>query len=209
MEKYIPEESAFHCLLWLCHALNGIFVSMLVGENFFYMNYVSDAICRDCTMGPILIEAVSYQISNATFYPICFLVLSVQISVFVKKGQLESVRNEIISSSMSGECIELESKRNNKPYRILWRYQRSVVSPLGGFLSTIANVTHSLCLAYIYLNNGCSQMGSNLCKYLFFSIPSLHFFLLNLINTLFSPTLLNSFIDVATQSARDYHVINV
>ena len=209
MEKYIREESAFHCLLWLCHTLNGIFVSMLVGENFFYMDYVTDAICRDCTMGPIFTEAVSYQISNATFYPICFLVLIVQISVFAKKRQLESMQNEKMATSMSDECIKLESRGNHKPYRILWRHQRNVVSPLGGFLSTVANVTYSLCLAYIYFNNGCSQMGSVLCKYLFFSIPSLHFFLLNLINTLFSPTLLNSFIDVATQSAREYHVINV
>ena len=205
----MQEESAFHCLIWLCHTLNGIFVSMLVGENFFYKDYVTDAICRDCTMGPIFIEAVSYQISNATFYPICFLGLIVQISVFVKKGQLESVQSEIIANSVSSECIKLERRGNHRSYRILWRYQRNVVSPLGGFLSTVANVAYSLCLAYIYLTNGCSQMGSILCKYLFFAIPSLHFFLLNLINTLFSPTLLNSFIDVFAQSAREYHVTNV
>ena len=204
--KFVAEEGVFNCLPWLCHTLCGIITSMSVGENLFYNDYDTAVIHSRCAMGPMFFEAVSYKVYVSICLPMYAIGLCVQIAVFVKQRDLENDLTmwKIYYSERGGAQIRLVRKIEHPSYSRLWRHQRNVISPLGSFLSLLVTVVCGLLASAIYKGTGPSSGP----RFLFFCIPSLHFFCLNMIKTVCSPTLLNSLLDAVPTpwQRRRYHV---
>ena len=171
---------------------------MSVGENLVFNEYDTAVIQSRCAMGPIFFEAVSYKVYVSICLPIYALGLGFQIAVFAKQRRLEKELTmwKIYYNPRSGAHIKLVRKSEHPSYRKLWRHQRNVVSPLGSFLSLLMAVIYGLLASAIYKHIGPSSGLPVVGKFLFFCVPSLQFFCLNIIKTLCSPTLLNSLIDV-------------
>ena len=189
MLTYITEESFFTCLTWLCHAVCGMIISSLVGENFFYDEFETSITYSNCARFPVFSGAWSYQFYVIVQVAIGILSLIAQKSIFLRKKQLAKQSASEWVALYSANGVKFEKKKPPSS-RILWKDNRNVVSPLGSFLSLIVGITFHPIVAYLY--NGSSIIG----EFLLFSRHSVTFFSLNFIETMCSPTLRNTLLDV-------------
>ena len=115
------------------------------------------------------------------------------MAAFWKQRDLEQDLTlwKIFYSSMGGAEIRRVKRSEHPSYGILWRHRRNVISPFGSFLSLVVTVMYGLAASAAYKEMNPSS-GPRL---LFFCFPSLHFFCLNMIKTMCSPTLRNSLLD--------------
>ena len=212
-EKHITEENFFKCCLWLCHTLCGITISMVVGDCFLVNEYDSAIIQRSCAKMPkwILVEQErslpwSFIIGNIV---LVFGGLGIHFAIFLKQRHLERKQAEIdyvITFNKSEVQIVRKSKQTSDS--MLWRFRRNVISPLGSFSSFLACVVYNLLGAYIFFSRTPSG-PSILAELLLFSVHGVYFFCVNFIESIFSPTLRNSLINVIPWLRHEYHTVVV
>ena len=77
-----------------------------------------------------------------------------------------------------------------------WRHSRNLVSPIGSCVSFIVCQIWVLAVSYYYMFNLSPSGPPIVLDFLLFMIPSRDFFLLNLIETMCSPTLRNSLFEL-------------
>ena len=211
LETYIEEEKFFKCCKWFAHTVCGIVTAMLVGDSFLLDEYDSSIIHKSCAKLPkwILVEQsqLTYYNSYVTvIITLVFVCLGLHFAIFLQQRQLErqqSVPDYSVTYNVSDVKIIWTSKKPSN--RILWRFRRNVISPLGSFSSFLVTTVYNLLHAYILLTitrSGPSVLG----ELHLFSIHSVYFFCLNLIESIFSPTLRNSLINVMPWSRDEHHV---
>ena len=212
METYVNEENFFNCLTGVCHTLCGLCISVLVGDNFFINEYDSSIIDRSCAKIPkiILVEQSHhvYNLYTTMHVAAAFVGLCINIAIFLKQRQLESkqsVADFVATYNTSDVQIIRQTKQ---PNRILWRFRRNVISPLGSFSSFLACVVYNLLGAYIFFSRTPSG-PSILAELLLFSVHGVYFFCVNFIESIFSPTLCNSLINVIPWLRHEYHTVVV
>ena len=208
----MQEENLFKYLTWVCHTLCGLCISMLVGDNFFINEYDSSIIDRSCAKIPkiILVEQSDhgYNLYMTMHVAAAFRGLCINIAIFLKQRQLESqqsVADFVVTYNTSDVQIIRQRKQ---PNRILWRFRRNVISPLGSFSSFLASVVYYLLRYYTFISitsSGPSVLG----ELLLFSVHGVYFFGLNFIESIFSPTLRNSLINVIPWLRHEYHTVVV
>ena len=132
--------------------------------------------------------------------------LGLQFAIFLKQRQLErqqSVQDYYITYNANDVKIIRKTKKPSNC--TLWRFRRNVISPVGSFLSFLASAVYILLMNYIVLSitpSGPSVLG----ELHVFSVHSVNFFCLNLIESTCSPTLRNSLINVMPWSRDEYRV---
>ena len=214
METYIQEETFFKYLTWVCHTLCGLCISMLVGDNFLFNEYDSSIIQRSCAKLPkwILMDPSTnlafkniHMIVNVVLIFIC---LAIKIVIFLKQRQLKSQQSAAdFFVTYNTNDVKIVKQRK-QPNCILWRLRRNVISPIGSFSSFLASVVYNISVCYIFLHitpSGPSVIG----ELLLFSVHAVYFFCLNLIESIFSPTLRNSIINVLPWSRHEYNSVVV
>ena len=195
MLTHITEESFFKCLTWLCHAVCGVILSILVGENFLYLlEYESSITYSNCARFLLFSRSRSYKLYGILQMAIALLNLVAHISIFFQQKQLakQSASEWVVSYSTNGVKFEKKKKPSS---RILWKHNRNVVSHLGSFLSHLVAIIFHAIVSSIYYDVGPSWPPI-VGQFLFFLRHSLYFFGLNFIETLSSPTLRRSLFDI-------------
>ena len=211
METYIEEENFFKCCKWFAHTVCGIVTAMLVGDSFLLDEYDSSIIHKSCAKLPkwILVEqSVICKLYVTVIVTLVFVGLGLHFAIFLQQRQLErrqSVPDYSVTYNVSDVKIIWTSKKPSN--RILWRFRRNVISPLGSFSSFLAIAVNNLLTTYIVLS--ITQSGPSVLGELhLFTVHSVYFFCLNLIESICSPTLRNSLINVMPWS-RDEHCVAV
>ena len=123
---------------------------------------------------------------------VTFVGLVIHAATFFKKRQLE--KQQSVKWVVKYEMGEVKFVKNNLDVcnRKLWKHERNVVSPLGGFLSYLMTVVFIiLCCITFYINNDHLSVPI-FVQFLFFSVHSVIFFFLNFIETVCSQTLRGS-----------------
>ena len=215
METYIQEENVFKYLTWVCHTLCGLCISMLVGDNYLFNEYNSSIIHRSCTKFPKLIlvdlsVTIAFKNVYLTMHTLVIIVgLGINIAIFFKQRQLESQQSVAeFSVSYNTSDVKIIRKSNQPSNCSLWRFRRNVISPLGSFSSFLVSVVYSLPVYYIILSitpSGPSVLGELYLS----SIHCVYFFWLNIVETICSPTLRSSIINVLPWSRNEYNVVIV
>ena len=150
--------------------------------------------------------------SDVAFYNLCGLGLfglvglGLHFAIFLKQRQLER-RQSVADYSVTYNAgdVKIIWKNKQPSNRILRRSRRSVISPLGSFSSFLASAVYNLLRTYIALSitpSGPTVLG----ELHVFSVHSVYFFSLNLIESICSPTLRNSLIDIMPWSRDEYRV---
>ena len=183
---------------------------MLVGDNFLFNEYDSSIIHRSCAKFPkwILMDPSTnlafkniHMIVNVVLIFIC---IAIKIVIFLKQRQLKRQQSAVYFCVIYNTSDVKIVKQRKQPNCILWRLRRNVISPIGSFSSFLASVVYNISVCYIFLHitpSGPSVIG----ELLLFSVHAVYFFCLNLIESIFSPTLRNSIINVLPWSRHEYH----
>ena len=214
MEKYIQEENFFKYCTWICHALCGIAISKVLADSLLLNEYDSAIIQRSCGKMPkwILIEQShsAYYNSFVTGNMILILVgLGMHFSIFLRQRHLERQQSSdyFVSCDLSNVKIIRKSKQANDPSS-LCRFKRNVISPLGSFSSFLVTTVYNILLALNLFST--AQTGPTLLNEIhFFLVHVVYFFCLNLIESIFSPTLLMSLVNVLPSSSHEYRAVTV
>ena len=137
---------------------------------------------------------------------VVFVGLGLHFAIFLKQRQLERQQSVPGYSVIYNKSdVNITSKTKQPSNRILWRFRRNVVSPLGSFLSFLASAVNNLLTTYIVFS--ITQSGPSVLGELhLFSVHGVYFFCLNLIESICSPTLRNSLINVMLWSRDEYRV---
>ena len=149
-----------------------------------------------------------YYLYVAMHIATTFVGLSINIAIFLKQRQLESQQSEadfVVTYNTSNVQI---TRQRKQPNRILWRFRRNVISPLGGFSSFLASAVYNMLVLYTFLSRTPSG-PSILAKLILFSVHGVYFFCLNFIESIFSPTLRNSLINFIPGLTHQYHTVVV
>ena len=214
---FIKEESLFNFMTWLCLALSGLMISILFGENYFSVEQDSTVIISNCCkvpkqlfMGDLAWFMHLYIRAHLTLH---FVGLVIQAAMFFKQRQLEKEQSagQWVIHYDNGE-IRIERKNLRTCNRKLSKHKRNVISPLGSFLSSLISAVYRFILAIsIFFNQGPAGLPI-ISQFFFFSLHSLYFFGLNFIETVCSPTLRGSILNVIPRLRHKdcpYRVVNV
>ena len=218
MLNYMKEERFFTHLSRLHLALSGIFVSMLLGENFcnsneFHTIFIWHSSCRKI---PIHWEesnwSVYYNVHAVSGMILIFIAFGTQIALFKRKRQLEKLRADgimVINYNRDGVTISRRTP-DQLSCQKLWRHNRTVVTPKASFLSFLLSLVTLLSDVFFFYLGPSGESGPSIYWQLhLYIIFGRHFFLHSFIETIFSPSLLNTLTDVLPCRRRAYHVVNV
>ena len=135
--------------------------------------------------------------------------LGLHFAIFLKQRQLERRQSDPdYSVTYNGGDVKITWKTKQPFNRILWRARRNVISPLGSFSSFLVSAIYNLIHAYILLY--ITQSGPSVLGELhLFLIHSVYFFCLSLIESICSPTLRNSLINIMPWSRDEHRVVAV
>ena len=185
-------------------------ISMEVGDSFLFNEYESSIIHRSCAKMPRWILEESQ--SDVAFYNLCGLGLfglvglGLHFAIFLKQRQFET--RQIVpdySVIYNTSAVKITNKTKQPSNCTPWRFRRSVISPFGSFSSFLASAVYNLLMTYIVLS--ITPSGPSVFSELhLFSVHSVYFFCFNLIESICSPTLRNSLIDVMPWSRDKYRV---
>lgn len=124
--------------------------------------------------------------------------------IFFKQRQLERQQSVVdYAITYNKSDVKIVRKRKQSSYSSLWRFRRNVVSPLGSFSSFLATTVYNILFLYILFSTTPSG-PSALAELHLFLVHVLYFFCLNLVETIFSPTIHSSLIDVFPWSRHEY-----
>ena len=217
MQKYITEECFFTLLSWLLSSCSGIFTSVMIGEICLNFNESQTSFFwySSCSKTPILWEeeAWSYIMQSLTIITILFITLGCNILIFVRKRQLEKITARgIMVVNYDLEVVTISSRREDAQLsNALKNFNRTVVTPKASFFAFLVLALNYLIVILLYLNNT-SSGPSTLGQSLIFLSFSIMFFLNTLVETIFSPSLRNSVIDMfpcLRYTRQAYHGVNV
>lgn len=168
---------------------------MLVGQSLF-SGEDNQVIINTCAIVPkfafLKVAPLLTHLGLIIYLTLIFVGLVIHAAIFFKRIQLE--KQQSVKWVVKYEMGEVKLVKNNLDIcnRKLWKHERNVVSPLGGFLSYVMNVVFIiLCCITFYINNGHLSVPI-VVQFLFFSIHSVIFFFLNFIETVCSQTLRGS-----------------
>ena len=196
-------------MTFICHILCGVCVAMLVGENVVTNDYDSIFMQRSCEK-LTLVKKSALVFSNLFVTVHLFLIFigfCIHFAIFLKQRHLQSQQSEY-SVVFNASGINFIRQRKQNFHFILWRFRRNVISPLGSFLSFLGSVVYNLLTYYFFLSitkSGPSVLG----ELVLFSVHCVHFFCLNFIETICSPTLFNSLIELIPWSRHRYRTVIV
>ena len=181
--KNMKEETVFSTMLWIHPTVVVLCVSVVLGENILDNYRVSAFLCGcdwDKFEGLIFCKLVALSYGLLTFTS-----LVTHILLFYRVRELEKKKAEgimVVNYHRDGVTI---SKRGPdlKTCKKLWKHSRSVVSPKASCISFIFNVLGRMLLFYLLFN---FDITLHLIQIL---ILCHHFFLCNLVEAIFSPSL--------------------
>ena len=213
MFRGIKEESFFKFISWFHHVTSGIFISMLLGEDFFNSDELNTSLIHysSCCKIPLFPGnfrgAIVYIVFMWSNIACIFVTFISQILCFLCQRKLEKEREEGIMVVIYNEDGVTISRRgpNLETSRKLQNYLRSVVSPKASFISFISGLSFYFLGFFLFL----TTESSFVLDILLFILFSQFFFFHTFIETIYSPALLNSFIDFFPCSRRTYQVVNV
>ena len=215
MCRYIKEESFFKFISWFHPLTSGIFIAMLLGEDFLNSEDLntSHILYSSCSKIPLFPGNFRGSIVYIVFimsHIIClFVTLISQILCFFCQRKLEKERDEGIMVVIYNEDGVTISRRgpNLETSRKLQNFFRSVVIPKASFISFISGLSIYFLWGFFFFTID-SSFWFDILLFIHFSQL---FFFHTLIETIFSPTLLNSLIDFIPCFRRTYTrcVVNV
>ena len=184
---------------------------MVIGDGYLSFNesYTLFFWYSSCTKIPFRwgAEAWSYDMQMVTIILFSFITFGLNIALFVRKRQLETIRAEgimVINYSCDGVII-FGRKEDEPSCHKLSNFNRTVVTPKASFILFLANTLYDCILIFIHLNetsSGPPVFG----ELLYFLTFSNLFFFNTLIETIFSPGLRNSIIHIFPCLRRAYAV---
>ena len=213
MHKGIKEEGFFMFITWFHPVICGIFIAMLLGEDFLSSNELHTSLihyssCSKIPLYPGNSRGSTYYMVFIWSHVACLFVTFISQNLcFLGQRKLEKERDEgIMVETYNKDGVTISRRGPNyKTSRKLQIYLRTVVSPKASFVSFICGLSIYFLGFFLFLTT-----ESSFC---FDIIAFLHlsqlFFFHTLIETILSPTLLNSFIDFFPWSRRTYCVVNV
>ena len=213
MCRGIKEENFFKFISWFHPLTSGIFIAMLLGEDFLNSEDLNTSLIlySSCSKIPLFPGNFRGSIVYVVFivsHIICLFVTFIsQILCFLCQRKLEKERDEGIMVVIYNEDGVTISRRgpNFETSRKLQNFFRSVVSPKASFISFIYGLLIYFLGSFLLL----TTESSFVLDILLFSFFSQFFFFHTLIETIYSRTLLNSFIDFFPCSRRTYQAVNV
>ena len=185
-------------LTWLCPALSGIILSMLLGENFLDSNK-SHIFYSSCSNVPLLWEeftgSIYYIVFSLSQLTIVSITFATQIAIVIRRKQLEKQRADetmVVTYNKDGATISRSNPDQPSCHR-LWRHNRTVVTPLASLLSHLFRLLILLlAICCHYGPSGLQVVEQLIISTTFCTL----FFLYSFIETICSPTLRNSLIDL-------------
>ena len=199
VQKYIKEESLFACLSCINYVFSGIVTSMMIGEVYINFNESHTLFFwySSCSQIPWGAEAWSYDMQMVAGISIIFITFGLNIALFVRKRQLETIRAEgIMVVNYSHDDVTISRRKEDEPScHKLNHFNRTVVTPKASFILFLTNALDYIILIFIHLNetpSGLPVFG----ELIYFLTFSYIFFFNTLIETIFSPCLRNSIIDI-------------
>ena len=182
---------------------------MMIGEGYFNFNesHTSFFWYSFCSKTPWGAEAWSYEMQMVTGISVIFITFGLNIALFERKRQLETIRAEgIMVVNYSHDGVTISGRKEDEPCcRKLNNFNRTVVTPKASFILFLANSLYDCILIFIHLNetsSGPPVFG----ELLYFLTFSNLFFVNTLIETIFSPGLRNSIIYIFPCHRRAYAV---
>ena len=220
MLVYIKEENFFTGLTWLHPTLSGILVSMLLGDHFINSNgshtilFWQSCCYKIKMLWEDSIQSISYNVNSPIVFLITLLTLFTCIALYFKKRQLENQRIDQLRGieivSFSGEGVTMSRRSPDQPpatRQILWKHYRTVVSPKASFVLFLTKLVVVIPHIALYFQGFVDPSGPPLFGQFFaFIVFCKAFFLVTLIETIFSPTLRNSLTDFVPCCRQEYRV---
>ena len=212
----INEESFFNFLTWLLPALSGIFVSILLGENFLYDNgsHTPYIFYSSCSKKSILWEEtrgkIVYLGIGISFFPIIATTIIIHVVIYIRQRQLEKERVEgSMGLTYNRDGVPISRKDPRGASHKLWKHNRTVVTPEASLFSFLFMLLYHF--AHIYFLFAVespyhSTFGQSIPFLGAFSL----FFLFNFIETILSPKLRNSLFEILPwYGQQEYNIVNV
>ena len=184
---------------------------MVIGDGYLSFNesYTLFFWYSSCTKIPFRwgAEAWSYDMQMVTIILFIFITFGLNIALFVRKRQLETLRAEgimVVNYSCDGVTISGRKEDETSCHK-LTNFNRTVVTPKASFILFLANSLYDCILIFIHLNETSSgpPVFGELMYFLTFSNL---FFFNTLIETIFSSGLRNSIIHIFPCHRRAYAV---
>ena len=167
---------------------------MMIGEGYFNFNesHTSFFWYSFCSKTPWGAEAWSYEMQMVTGISIIFITFGLNIALFERKRQLETIRAEgIMVVNYSRDGVTISRRKEDEPSSCKLRnFNRTVVTPKASFILFLTNALDYFILTLIH---SVLPVFGELVYFLTFSYI---FFFNTLIETIFSPCLRNSIIDI-------------
>ena len=209
LTSFIKEELFFICLTRLHPVLSGIVVSMLLGEDFLSSNesHTSHIFYSSCSKTPFVWKGVSETRLVMGLSQITLITVSLvtHLLLFIRQRQLQKLKNAGVMIEMqNSDGIKVSRRSSDLQTKTkLWRHNRTVVTPEASLFSFLASLVVFSVRIYNHIHN---QSGpSTFGRFLAFSHFLQLFFLCNMIETIFSPTLRSTL----PWSRQTYYVCNV
>ena len=194
VQKYIKEESLFACLSCIHSVFSGLVISIMIGEVYLNSNESHTPFFwySSCSKVPWGAEAWSYDVQMVIGISIIFITFGLNIALFARKRQLEKIRAEgIMVVNYSRDGVTISRRKEDEPSsRKLRNFNRTVVTPKASFILFLTNALDYFILTLIH---SVLPVFGELIYSLTFSYI---FFFNTLIETIFSPCLRNSIIDI-------------
>ena len=194
MPQIINEEKFFSLLSWISVLLSGVIASMSMGGSFlnageFHSSFKSYGSCQEeIPLSLDIIMVLSLFLILFTF--------GTQIALFFKQRQLRKERASgitVVIYNIDGVTISSRSADRSVGRKLI-DFNRTVVSPKAGFLVFLANALRVFIHILLYLFEG-SSYPSSVSQFAIYVEFCVLFFLLPVVETYYSPTLLNTMID--------------
>ena len=184
---------------------------MFLGENFFISNESWTPFFWHSACSKIHWEesfnSIHYNVHAVSLLVMVLLTSGIHVAIFIKKRKLQKQNKEgimVVNYNMDGvtisrRCPDVQSCAK------LWKHNRTVISPKASLMSFLLALITLSCLCFLYFNVGPSGppiWGDFLLALMFCEL----FFLFNLVETILSPTLCNSLLDIFPRRYPAYHV---
>ena len=203
--------------MWAHCAISGLIVSMSASENFYQFNesHTQFVLYSSCFKIPIIwkLEMVSWSYIVITIFHslICPFALYIQYMLFKKQNQLEKQKAEgIMVVIYNQENVTIQKRSPDaETVRKLTNFHRTVVTPKASFLSFLLLFLYYSLNGFFLYNMGTS--GPQVLEQFIINLTLfVHFFLQSLTETIFSPTVLRTLINVIPcQRRRVYRAVIV
>ena len=215
--RHIKEESFFDILVWAHCAISGLFVSVCAGENFYKFNESPTQLVSysSCSKIPIIWEqemvSWSYIVNMIVHSLVLPLAFYTQYMLFKKHNQLVKQRTEgimVVTYHQDNVTIQKRSP-DEKTIQKLTNFHRTVVTPKASFLSFLLLFLYYSLNGYFIFKMGTS--GPQVWEQFIINLVLfVHFFFQSLTETIFSPTVLRTLMNVIPcQRRRVYRVVTV